>query len=237
MKSITSQVFGIRRRSLMSTSKKMKKVLRKRLPEIQEEIKTKVLTFLNRGTIRLLCQGKQIIKLLAVSKKKKHILSDHMNNLYLKFRSENLTIKLSYSRFCKYRPINFSLVSYATRNTSLCIKHQNMALKLRCLHKIGIINCDSPDAFVKDVTDHFDVDALFPADSGSFQYDEWSRVNTDAGQRMNIVSKSSDRDSFIKLFKPQLFEFKETSIMHYKILRLIFLCADGFCRKFQLQDS
>ncbi|CAC5370822.1 unnamed protein product [Mytilus coruscus] len=84
-----------------------------------------------------------------------------------------------------------------------------MALKLRCLHKIGIINCDSPDAFVKDVTDHFDVDALFPADSGPFQYDEWSRVNTDAGQRMNIVSKSSDRASFIKLFKPQLFEFKE----------------------------
>ncbi|CAC5403394.1 unnamed protein product [Mytilus coruscus] len=60
--------------------------------------------------------------------------------------------------------------------------------------------------------DHFDVDALFPADSGPFQYDEWSRVNTDAGQRMNIVSKSSDRASFIKLFKPQLFEFKEMSI-------------------------
>ncbi|CAC5406185.1 unnamed protein product [Mytilus coruscus] len=84
-----------------------------------------------------------------------------------------------------------------------------MALKLRCLHKIGVINCDSPDALVTDVTDHFDIDALFPADSGPFQYDEWSQVNTDAGQRMNIVSKSSDRASFIKLFKPQLFEFKE----------------------------
>ena len=209
MKSITSQVFGIRRRSLMSTSKKMKKVLRKRLPEIQEEIKTAVLTFLNRGDNSSIMPGKADYKTVSGQQKQKHILSDHMNNLFLKFRSENLDIKLSYSRFCKYRPINFSLVSYATRNTCLCIKHQNMALKLRCLHKIGIINCDSPDAFVKDVTDHFDVDALFPADSGPFQYDEWSRVNTDAGQRMNIVSKSCDRASFIKLFKPQLFEFKE----------------------------
>ncbi|CAC5419889.1 unnamed protein product [Mytilus coruscus] len=153
--------------------------------------------------------GKADYKTVSGQQKQKHILSDHMNNLFLKFRSENLTIKLSYSRFCKYRSINFSLVSYATRNTCLCIKHQNMALKLRCLHKIGIINCDSPDAFVKDVTDHFDVDALFPADSGPFLYDEWSRVNTDAGQKMNVVSKSSDRASFIKLFKPQLFEFKE----------------------------
>ncbi|CAC5410980.1 unnamed protein product [Mytilus coruscus] len=181
--------------------------MRKRLPEIQEKIKTAVLTFLNRGDNSSVMPGEADYKTVSGQQKQKRIISDHMKNLFPKFRSENSTIKLSYSRFCKYRPTNFSLVSYATRNTCLCIKHQNMALKLRCLHKIGIINCDSTDAFVKDVTDHYDVDSLFPADSGPFQYDERSRVNTDAGQRMNIVSKSSDRASFINLFKPQLFEF------------------------------
>ena len=208
MMSYTSRVFGIRRKSLKS-SKSLQKVLKRRLPLIQEQIHKTVSDFLHRGDNSSVMPGKSDYKTVDGKQNQKRILADHMKNLFLKFRFENMNISMSYSRFCKYRPKHFCLVSYATRNTCLCIKHQNMALKLRCLHKAGLITTDSPDIFIKDITDNFDVESIFPMNSGPFEYHEWTRVNTDAGQRMNILTKTGERAAFLKLFKTQLFEFKD----------------------------
>ena len=121
--------------------------------------------------------GKFDYKITNKQQFQKIILTDHMKNLFLKFKAEETVIKLSYSTFCRLRNTHCLLVSYATRTTCLCIKHQNMALKLRCLVKSKIVTTDNPDQFIKDFSEDYDVSALFPPNCGPFQFQAWTSYN------------------------------------------------------------
>ena len=79
--------------------------------------------------------------------KQKRILNDYLHNLHLKFASEH-SYTISLATFARYRPNYISLVNYASRNTCLCQKHQDFALKLRCVKNVGVNCLTSPDKYI-----------------------------------------------------------------------------------------
>ena len=61
----------------------------------------------------------------------KRVLNDYLHNLHQKFLMENPDTTLSRSSFCKMRPKHVLLANFCNRQTCLCSRHQNLALKLR----------------------------------------------------------------------------------------------------------
>ncbi|MEW8542104.1 MAG: hypothetical protein AB2693_01100 [Candidatus Thiodiazotropha sp.] len=82
------------------------------------------------------------------NKKQKRVLNDYLHNLHLKFIAETGCI-VSLATFCRCRPRYISLVNFASRSVCLCQKHQNCALKLRCLKQLKVTSCTSPDKFIE----------------------------------------------------------------------------------------
>ncbi|KAL3882556.1 hypothetical protein ACJMK2_028891 [Sinanodonta woodiana] len=63
-------------------------------------------------------------------RKQTRVLTDYLSNLFEKFCAENPDLKVSKSIFCRLRPTHILLTKLITRNTCLCSKHQNFAMKL-----------------------------------------------------------------------------------------------------------
>ncbi|KAL3853317.1 hypothetical protein ACJMK2_016866 [Sinanodonta woodiana] len=69
-------------------------------------------------------------------RKQMRVLTDYLSNLFEKFCAENPDMKVSESVccfFCRLRPTHILITKLITRNTCLCCKHQNFAIKLKCL--------------------------------------------------------------------------------------------------------
>ncbi|KAI0235844.1 hypothetical protein LSAT2_013617 [Lamellibrachia satsuma] len=69
-------------------------------------------------------------------KRQMYVLKDHLHNLYTKFKSEHPTDTTNLAFFCKSRPKNIRLVSFAERLVCLCLKHENFRLKLCALQAL-----------------------------------------------------------------------------------------------------
>ena len=90
------------------------------------------------------------------SKIQKRILNDYFkSNLYEEFITEYPEDPLSFSSFCRMKPPNYLSVNFTTRNACLCTRHQNVALKLKSLQALKIVETHNPDAFIKN---NFDTD-------------------------------------------------------------------------------
>ena len=89
----------------------------------------------------------------------KRYLNYYLGNRFAKFKAENPDLKISRFKFCSLRPRYILTTSFSSRNTYLCQRHQNMALKLRSLKAMGIKINTSPDALLKP-TELAEVDAL-----------------------------------------------------------------------------
>ena len=73
------------------------------------------------------------VKSIAGERSQKRILTDYLSTLYQKLVSENPRMKLSFTSFCRIRPKHVLLMSFITRDTCLCTKHQNMSLTLKAV--------------------------------------------------------------------------------------------------------
>ena len=82
----------------------------------------------------------------------KYIPNDYLENLHIKFLAENPTVHISYSTFTRMRLKEMIPVSYSSRKTCLCEKHQNFSLKLVPLKNRQLINTVNPDVFRKSYT-------------------------------------------------------------------------------------
>lgn len=78
---------------------------------------------------------------------KRYALNDTVKNLFQKFICENPNIRMSFATFAKQRPRYIKSIKWAARRQCLCVKHQNLALKLKAL-KIKT----SPNVFIRDHT-------------------------------------------------------------------------------------
>ena len=113
-----------RKQLLKIRSKNQKERLKTQLKAAREELISQVVAFLERDNRTVLPGKRDEKKVRKEKKKQKRILKDYLNNLYQKFRVENIGAKISLSVFTRFRTANFIMASFGSRRT-----YQNMALK------------------------------------------------------------------------------------------------------------
>ena len=143
------------RRKLAKVEAKSVKVRNTRkLPLIEKRVQAKVIDFFKRDNSRMM-PGKKDAKRIGKGgpKLQKRILNDYFSNLYEKIITEYPEDLLSFSSFCRMRPPTYLLVNFTTRNACLCTRHQNVALKLKSLQALKIVETHNPDALIKSNSD------------------------------------------------------------------------------------
>ncbi|KAL3880910.1 hypothetical protein ACJMK2_033114 [Sinanodonta woodiana] len=123
---------GMSRRVLKSAnSKGLTAVSRRRRVLERERIKKRVISFMERDDVSVNMPGKNdCTKVETGERKQTRVLTDYLSNLFEKFCAENRYMKVSKSVFCRLRPTHILLTKLKTRNTCLCSRHQNFAMKL-----------------------------------------------------------------------------------------------------------
>ena len=100
--------------------------------------------------------------------------------VHIKFLAENPTVHLSYSTFTRMRQKEMISVSYSSRKTCLCEKHQNFSLKLVPLINMQLINTVNPDVFRKRYTTDEKLDeVLDKIDTEEIKFSQWKRINVE----------------------------------------------------------
>ena len=85
---------------------------------------------------------------LGKEKNQKRILNDYIKNLHEKYLKKFPERKISLAMFCRFRTAYLLLVNFASRNVSLCSRHQNLALKLKALKSVQVTGLTNPNSFI-----------------------------------------------------------------------------------------
>ncbi len=132
----------------------MKPIKQVKLSFAAAQLKQEVIDFYLRDDNSKMMPGKADYVKVDGAKVQKKVLTDYVYNIHAKFRAENPHTYISLSGFYKYRPGHVCLTKFCDRRTCLCQRHQNVALKLECLKKMGINVCSlSPDSFAEQTDD------------------------------------------------------------------------------------
>ncbi|XP_033108261.1 uncharacterized protein LOC117109903 [Anneissia japonica] len=109
------------------------------------------------------------------------VLNEYLNNLYHKYKSENIENQyvsfMAFQRIRRSQP-HIKLVQYSSRSTSLCQRHQNMALKLKAIKAFGVVSNTNPDEFINSNDDAeihkmMDSHKNGPKKNESIHFEEW----------------------------------------------------------------
>ncbi len=138
----------------VNCNKPLKPMKMSKLSQAGLQLKEQVREYFLRDDNSRMMPGKADYITVQGQKIQKKVLNDYVYNIHAKFCSENPEIKIHLSTFYKCRPACCSLTKFCDRKTCLCQRHQNVALKLQALKKLGInIASTSPDQFAKSTTD------------------------------------------------------------------------------------
>ncbi|XP_046544601.1 uncharacterized protein LOC124254795 [Haliotis rubra] len=199
---------GINRRTLLTASSKNIMHVREIKWKTRLALQQDVVAFYERDDNCRCMPGKN--DLVGKSQLQKRVLNDYLANLFLKFGAEFLNVKLSLSSFCKLRPAHVLPVSFTARNTCLCSKHQNMALKLKSLKSFNVVSTSSPDAFIKAHTQSEIERQLSQIQLDKVTYKTWKKVTDSRGKsKMKLVDEEVAKDDFISNFLSQCTQFRE----------------------------
>ncbi|CAC5395762.1 unnamed protein product [Mytilus coruscus] len=180
-------------------AKRSKKLNHERQPRnlfLRQKIASDVEEFLCRDDNSRCMPGKADAVKYGKVKKQKRILNDYLHNILIKFCAEH-TYRISLATLARYRPKYISLVNYASRNTCLCQKHQDFALKLRCMKQMGVTTCTSPDQYVTMHRDNGIQEDLEKITLEKVNYKQWKKVKINDGkERMKIVDIELGKDDF-----------------------------------------
>ncbi|CAC5402742.1 unnamed protein product [Mytilus coruscus] len=180
-------------------AKRSKKLNHERQPRnlfLRQKIASDVEEFLCRDDNSRCMPGKADAVKYGKVKKQKRILNDYVHNILIKFCAEH-TYRISLATLARYRPKYISLVNYASRNTCLCQKHQDFALKLRCMKQMGVTTCTSPDQYVTMHRDNGIQEDLEKTTLEKVNYKQWKKVKINDGkERMKIVDIELGKDDF-----------------------------------------
>ena len=144
------KIIIIRRKITETLDKSIAIKKRRRSDGVSNRVKSDVLSFFGRDDNSRQMPGKNDAKKVETGvKKQKRILNDYLKNLLLKFLSEEPDIRISLASFCRLRPLHIMPVNFTSRNTCLCRRHQNMALKLKAVKYAGVQVSTNPDTFVR----------------------------------------------------------------------------------------
>ena len=147
-------------------------------------------------------------KINKTEKKQTYILTDYLSNLYNKFKSENPTLKISFTSFCRSRPKYILLTAFSSRSACLCTKHQNAVLSLKVLKREGIDIPSKPEKALEKIPSTDSLKEILPDTVG---WNQWTRVEVEEkGKKMSvtrIVESKVEKGAFITRFEKQMEEF------------------------------
>ncbi|XP_048245740.1 uncharacterized protein LOC124116006 [Haliotis rufescens] len=200
---------GLSRRSLSRTTSKVIEIRgRARLTLVREQIKRLIVSFMERDDISVCMPGKADSKSLNGVKHQTRIMNDYLSEVYAKFKIENQNMKLSFASFCRLRPRYILLTSHISRNTYLCNKHQNMAMKLKCLRSVGLQVPKSPDMAYDSVSVDA-MDQMLETIQDDVEYDEWRRVDVEGKKKMKVVKIIKNATDFKNYMLLEFAEFRD----------------------------
>ena len=141
------------------------------------------------------------------------VLNDYRKNLHLKFLAENPEIKVSTVTFSKLRPSSIKLCNFLSKNTCLCTKHQNFALKCKCLQSYKVTTVINPDSFSRTHDDKAVTDMLTNIKEENIVYNQWKRVKVDIGgnvkEKTGLVQIEVPTEEFRGIFMDEMTAFRE----------------------------
>ncbi|XP_063953700.1 uncharacterized protein LOC135153666 [Lytechinus pictus] len=154
------------------------------------------------------CKGKDGIKL------QKRYLCDYVGNLHAKYISENAEKRnVSRSAFHRVRKnlcSHIKLVQFASRNSCLCKRHQNVALQLKALKALNCVNTTNPDQFIRD-NDDSAVDAALNSLQAdvNVDFEQWKRSPDDEGRiKTRLVRVSATKEDLLTQFPKEIQELR-----------------------------
>ena len=193
----------------MRESKESK--LEKAKDRFARKYEEKVLTFLERDDNSRSQPGKADKRKNENGETKQtRVLTDYLENLHMKYLSENPESSVSLATFCRIRPKHLLRCEFITRNSCLCIKHQNMSLTVKLLHNEGICTCTNPESFVKE---EFSVASAEEKLKDNISWPQWKRVaikDKDVTKSVTrVVTSVVEKGTFLKEVVKQREEFQE----------------------------
>ena len=205
---------GFARNSMARTSSKSLSFTKQsRLREVRR-YKQDVMQFLERDDNSRHMPGKADKVKTGAGSTQKRVLTDYIGNLHKKFLSENPSVKLSLTSFQRIRPKYILPTAFITRHSSLCTKHQNMALLLKALRREGIDAPMNPESFI--ATDNCEsmIDAISDKLSNTeIKFDEWKRVAIEERGNtkmvMRIVASTKTKHEFLSHLRENTNQFVE----------------------------
>jgi len=211
---LLSRETGIGRKVLKGVrSKSVLTLARNRRVTERETVKKLVTEFMERDDVSINMPGKNdcthVGKGNKGEKKQTRVLNDYLGNLYEKLKSENPSVHVSQTVFRRLRPKNILLTKMISRNTCLCTKHQNFAMKLKALRSHGVEVSANPETVSKNVTED-EMKEKIEAKLECFEvvkFQEWKRVEMDGKKKMKIVETEMERDHFKAHIKTEYKDF------------------------------
>ena len=88
-------------------------------------------------------------------------------------------------------------VMHLSRNTCLCLKHQNMALKPKGLRSYGIDISPNPETARKKTTAEKLRQRLDNIEDGMLSYEVWKSVEIDGKKKMRVIKVEMTKSDYI----------------------------------------
>ncbi|WAR14247.1 hypothetical protein MAR_004352 [Mya arenaria] len=190
------------RRRLNSISKSVAHIKKRtRNAMINNTVTREIHEFLSRDDNSRLLPGKADAIKVGAEKAQKRVLNDYMYNLHTKFLAES-TYKISLSAFYNKKPRSIAHVNFSSRSVCLCQKHQNFALKLRCLKNYKVTTITSPDRFMQMHNNEELEKTLDKIQDTTVRYQEWKRIKMkDGKQKMRVIDLELPIEEFKAMMK------------------------------------
>ena len=142
-------------------------------------------------------------------------LADTVSNLYLKFKSENLDLKLSRSCFYAYRDKSkFRDVKYTNRNVCLCPDHANMHLMMQSCPNLPKSSTKvakmTDEEITEKVTEQFSTKESERPKRVRFSRWEKQKIDFKGGQitKLSLVNKDLSVSQYLDLLLTSLSTFR-----------------------------
>ena len=156
-----------RKKLPLNDTKHLSTSLKKRSTNIMVQLASKAALFLSRDDNSRMLAGKKD----GLGQIQNRVLNNYMKNLHLKFLAENPGIEVSTGTFSKLQPCNF-----LSKNTCLCIKHPNFALKCKCWQSYKVATIINMDSFIRTHDNKAVTDMLTNIKEENIIYNQWKRV-------------------------------------------------------------
>ncbi|WAQ99020.1 hypothetical protein MAR_023393 [Mya arenaria] len=208
MKYSLASLTGLNRRKMNGLQKTASICKRARNKVLNQRVENDIQIFLERDDNSRQLPGKADAVKVGKSKVQKRVLNDYMYNLHTKFLTES-SYKVSHATFCRKKLANITHVNFSARSVCLCQKHQNFALKLRCLKNNKVTSITSPDKFMETFDSEYKLKAMLQnINCTTIKYQEWKRKKMSEGkERMRVVDIELPKGEFINVMISTYNEF------------------------------